>query len=826
MTTPQHRLIASSNIDAVRHVPLFQGLEASVVEAIASALVPHHAPAGDRLFAEGDPGDAMYFIDSGGVMIHSGEGDERVVLAELGPGQFFGEMALALGTARTASATALRECELLELPGPAFRELANRYPALRSAISRVSEHRSASSQLFANEAFDLLSLADAEDRMSLGKDPANTIVLDFPGVAPFHAEIRRVAGGYRLVHLGAPGGTFRNQQRVVESDLVEGDLVRLGSCRLFLHDGKLKLFQAGRGIRVDVRGLGRQVKGGKHLLRDVDLVFYPGEMVAVVGPSGAGKSTMMKLLLGIDSPTSGEVRYDGINLHQNMDRFRSEIGYVPQADIVHPELSARESLGFSGRLRLPGLSGQEIDRRVDQALSQVHLEKAADTSLRLLSGGQRKRACVAVELMTDPRLVFLDEPTSGLDPSLDEQLMLTFRELADAGRTVVLTTHATRNIAVCDLVVILSGGHVVFAGAPTDALAYFNVSDFADIYPQVEGNAPEPMAARFTHSPDRGAWVTTRMADAADEASTAAAAPVPKGPTRGVVGALRQVGPLIRRDAKVVVRDKVNMGLRLIGPPVLALSLVSTFDRDVFTSGGGGGSHAREAITLLYMASIINLFLSTITSSVAITREGPIYRREQLVNLSPVAYVFSKVAVLSVFAVLQVALILGVLLIGIDFPEPASEVLPRVFLALALTSLAGMGLGLLVSSLSPNADRAVVIAVLVIIPQLIYGGFTVPRTLMSPLSQVISDATVTRWSLELLGNISGIDGMIEDESHVSATPPGADEPFTITVTSPFDDTFDVDAGTRWLILVGFVVLFVGATIAIQKLKPKLGLQQE
>ena len=795
-----------------------------MLAAIASALVPHGVKAGYHLFSENDPGDAMFFIDSGAVLVHSGEGAQRVILAELGPGQFFGEMALALGTARTASATAVRDCALLELPGASFRELVARYPALRSVLSRVSEHRSDSSQLFNNEAFDLVSLSEAKGRISLGRDPSNSIVLDFPGVADFHAEVRPVAAGHRLVHLGSAAGTYRNQQRVTESDLEEGDLIRLGSCRLFLHDGKLKLFQSDRGIRLEARGLGRQVKSGKKLLRDINLVFYPGELVAVVGPSGAGKSTLMKLMLGLDAPSSGAVLYDGVTLHENMERFRSVIGYVPQADIVHPELSSRESLGYAGRLRLAA-SSAEVSERAEQALKQVHLEHAGDTAMRLLSGGQRKRACIAVELMTDPKLLFLDEPTSGLDPNLDEQMMLTFRELADAGRTVVLTTHATRNIAVCDVVVILAAGQVVFAGSPTEALAYFNVTDFAQIYPQVEGNSAETMAERFLHSAEHAHWVDARQAPGA-QGTPHGSANRDKGALGHAMSAIRQLGPLIQRDATVALRDRVNMGLRLIGPPVLGLSMVSTFHGDIFASAGGGGGHARDAITLLYLVSLINLFLSTITSSVAITREGPIFRREQLVNLSPVAYVLSKAAVLSVFALLQVGLIFGVLLIGIDFPDPASEVLPRILLALCLTSLAGVGLGLLVSSLSPNADRAVVIAVLVIIPQLIYGGFTVPRTVMSPLSRVVSDATVTRWSLELLGNLTDVDQIIEDESQISATAPGSTEPVTITVTGPFDQTFEVDPGTRWLILGGFVILFVGATIVVQELKPRLRLQQE
>jgi len=365
---------------------------------------------------------------------------------------------------------------------------------------------------------------------------------------------------------------------------------------------------------------------------------------------------------------------------------------------------------------------------------------------------------------------------------------------------------------------------MVFTGSPAEALAYFNVTDFAQIYPQVEGNTAESLAERFLESPERTRWVQARQVDA--DGASRAPKTRGKGPMARTMGAIRQFGPLIQRDAKVAMRDRVNMVLRLAGPPALALSMATTFDRHIFARDVISGGNAREAVTLLYLMAIINLFLSAITSSVAITREGPIYRREQLVNLSPVAYVCSKVAVLSVFAVLQTALILGTLLIGIDFPSPASEVLPRVFLALCLTSLAGMSLGLLVSSLSPNADRAVIIAVLVIIPQLIFGGSTVPRAVMQPVAKSTSDTTVTKWSLELLGEVTGIGQRIEEQSKVTVTPPGGGAAITVPVATPFDDAFAIDATSRWIVLAGFSLLFIGATVAVQELKPKLRLQQE
>jgi ABC-type multidrug transport system ATPase subunit len=198
------------------------------------------------------------------------------------------------------------------------------------------------------------------------------------------------------------------------------------------------------------------------------------------------------LLLGIDTPTTGEVLYDGVPLATNMDRFRAVLGYVPQQDIVHPELTVRESLGHAARLRLPpNTSAAEAEARIARVLADARLEAHAQTPAGRLSGGQRKRASTAVELLSGPRILFLDEPTSGLDPGLDDQMMQSFREMADNGRTVVVTTHATRNIAICDRVVIVCGGLIVFVGTPGEALDHFDVDDFVKVYPLLE-NADAP----------------------------------------------------------------------------------------------------------------------------------------------------------------------------------------------------------------------------------------------------------------------------------------------------------------------------------------------
>lgn len=800
-------------------VPVFRQVDGHTLQSVEAALTPRMMHAGEIIFREGDAADAFYVVAEGHVRIVSDAISERVALARLGPGQYFGEMALVAGAPRSAAAIADSDGVLLALGADDFSALLQASPALRTAMERVAAHRAAADRMFENEAYDVADLGRAGRVITIGRAAGNDIVLSAPGVAPRHAEIRTDGDALRLVDLGTEAGTYRNREPVREALLEDGDVLWMGTARLFIHDGVLKLFQPSRGVRVDASGIEKVVSGGRAILSGASLVIYPGELVAIVGPSGAGKTTLMNLLLGMDRPTAGSVLFDGLSLYENLDRFRPAIGYVPQQDIVHPELTARESLRNAARLRLPaGMSDAETNARIGEVLQQLHMGEHADLAIGRLSGGQRKRASLAVELLSEPRILFLDEPTSGLDPGLDDQLMHLFREIADRGRTVVLTTHATRNIRICDRVVIVSGGRVVFVGAPEEALRYFEVDDFVALYPLLESSQADAMVSRFAASWAYDRNLGARIAGPLEGSSASA------GHSRaGFADArdaarrwTRQFVALLRRDLLVARRDRVTLALRLLGPPILVALLLTTFDHSIFEGKKEDGGSAREAITILYLLAAIALFIGAVTAAPSITREDAIYRRERLVNLSPSAYVLAKSLLVAGFAAIQAATMIAVLGLGIELPG-GIDVGLQLFGALFLTSLAGMAMGLFISSVSPNADRAAILAVIAIIPQLIFGGSTVPRSEMGPASRLISELTVSKWSLELTGQITGLDFRIANQ-RIQTGDFGDFGKFSFPVETPFDNAFKIDPVWRWLVLIGFSAAFLAATLYVQTRK--------
>ncbi len=589
------------------------------------------------------------------------------------------------------------------------------------------------------------------DSLTIGRGPRNDVDLVHPTVSRVHARVVTRDGALLVEDAGSANGTFVNGERVRQGAprrVEPGDEIRVGPARFVVAQGALEQSDDSRDLQLDAVHLNQPVSKDLNLLQDISLSIRPREFVALVGVSGAGKSTLLDALNGFRPARGGSVLVNGSDLYSNSDAFRTAIGYVPQDDIIHRELSVRQALDYSARLRLPAdTTLDERRRRVDDVLDTLGLVERADLPIHRLSGGQRKRVSIGVELLTEPGLFFLDEATSGLDPGTESQLMRLLRTLADRGHTVVLVTHATKNVMLCDLVAFLAkGGHVAYYGPPDQALEYFGVEDFDGIYDKVEQElSPAEWGARYRRSAQYREFVVARLQERYGElvqlplSSGAALRP---GGQRRRPSMVRQFRVLSARYLSIIRRDRVNLLLLFLIAPLLACIDFIAWPRDVFDPQTGA---VMRAMSMLFMASIIPFLVGALSSVREIVKEAPIYRRERAVAVGITPYLMSKVWVGVLFALYNAAVLLAIKLLAVDMSHLDAHAIALVYVTLALAAISGVMWGLLISAVAPREEQAMLLVIIVVVVQIVFSGGLVPLDRLGTVGGAIADSTSTKW---------------------------------------------------------------------------------
>lgn len=652
----------------------------------------------------------------------------------------------------------------------------------------------------------------------IGRARSNQLTLPDPLVSGSHAIIQPSNGGHLLQDLNSSNGTYVNGQRIRKATLQAGDIIQIGSIR-FQYTGS-ELVQAAdlrrEGIRIDALELRKQVKFNKSqpddpdlkvLIDDISLSIQPREFVAIVGGSGTGKSTMLDALNGF-RPAQGQVLLNGDNLYQNFDAYRHTIGYVPQDDIIHRELTVEEALRYVARLRLPAdTAPEEIEDRIDAALEQMAMTERKRVLIKLLSGGQRKRVSIAVELIADPGIVFLDEPTSGLDPGLDKKMMFTLRQVANAGKTVILVTHATGNIVECHLVIFLAaGGRLVFFGPPTEALAFFGVNDFAEIYNLVE-QEPETWIQTYRTSPYYEQYIKQRLhCNSVEQQSVTPTTQASGSLFNKLTNFARQVRILSDRYLTLQLRDRRNLLFLLLQAPVIGVLLLFVTESGLFEKGlDTTAKDVADIQKLLFVMACSATWFGVINSVREIVKELPIYRRERLVNLGITAYVFSKLIVLFGLGLLQALALVVIVSLQADFPWQGVIMLGsmEIFITATLVTFASACFGLFLSAIAEREDRVMSIMPLFLIPQIVFAGVVFT---LEGVTRFISAAIFTRWGIEALGATVNLPDLAEKASFSG---PVQDLVFDFTYSTSY-------LLQKWLILLGFAVLSIILTILALK----------
>jgi ABC transport system ATP-binding/permease protein len=640
--------------------------------------------------------------------------------------------------------------------------------------------------------------------VTIGRAPENHVVLNDLLVSRRHAVLRRSANQWELVDNHSANGTYVNGNRVDRAVIGPDDIVGIGHQLLHLTPDRLVEHVDTGDVSYEASNLRVATKKGKVLLADVGFALPERCFLAVVGPSGAGKSTLLGALTGFRPAGSGEVRYDDRDLYRNYAELRHRIGFVPQDDILHTPLTVRRALNYAARLRFPhDVSAKERKQRIEEVLNELGLAAHAKQRIDSLSGGQRKRTSVALELLTKPSLLFLDEPTSGLDPGYEKSVMQTLRALADDGRSVVVVTHNTAQLNLCDRLLMLApGGRLAYFGPPQQALSYFDCSDFADLFNLLEHDTATDWTGRFVASPLYNARTGPRPAQKARQLAAPATKPVAQQ------SPFAQFVTLCRRYLAVIAADRQYSVTLLILPLLLSL-----FAHAVPGSAGLSVSKAIETKStqpsqLLVLLIIGGGLMGCASSIREIVKERAIYQREHGIGLSRGAYLASKLVVLTALTTMQ-GLILGFLgVVGLPPPDQAVVLpWPRVEIAAAVVAVTviSMMIGLLISAMIGNADRGMPLLVLVVMAELVLCGGMFGVRGRIPLEQ-LAWLSPSRWSYAMAASTI-------DLNHLRRTAGGDQDPLWDCKTS------------SWLIAAGAcaaqaLVLVILLAIRLRRLDPQ------
>ena len=547
--------------------------------------------------------------------------------------------------------------------------------------------------VYGKQAVDRIPLSK---RLVFGRSQEVDVQLNDPMVSRRHAVVEESADGFRVLDLYSRAGSFVNGRRFDEHQLIIGDQLQLGPfCFVFTGNELHRILRVSVG-KVIANGLTRTA-GGNTILQDVSFVAEPGQFIGILGPSGAGKSTLLGALSGLKPADSGKILINDTDFYGNLNQLRSMFGYVPQDDIVHADLTTVEALTFAARLRLPaGTPRPAIAALVQQTMGSLGLAERKDLRISLLSGGQRKRVSVGVELLRRPPLIFLDEPTSGLDPFSEFKLMELLRRLADTGCTVICTTHVMENVFLMDQIAVLLAGKLLFQGPPDAARARFGVSRLSALYDMLQTIDPKTVTS---FSPPE---IT---------------APSGPPPTEQRPAAIKQQRPfalpiLLERQLAIFKADIKNLLIALGQPLVIGFLVCWVTD---------------HVPLIQFFAYIATFWFGCSNSAQEIVKETAIFRRERLVGLSRTSYLANKFIWMGTITSAQGLILYACPLITQRVPLSAA---PAELVGLLLLAFASTGIGLAISCFARSALQAVMLVPLILIPQILLSGYTVETSQM------------------------------------------------------------------------------------------------
>lgn len=655
---------------------------------------------------------------------------------------------------------------------------------------------------------DVWRIIQNQDVMTIGRSNKNQIVLPHPGVSSEHCAIRKENNQYVLVPSNSRNGVMVNGQTVIEKVILKDkDLIQILDFQLIFSNACIYYKTANEGISVRVNNVNKYVGKGKkrkQILRDVTCDIKANEFVAIIGGSGAGKTTLMNAISGFEPQFTGEVLCNNINLVKQFQSMKNIIGFVPQQDIIYENLTLRRMLTYTAKMKMPkDTTKDEINRRIDEVLEMVELKEHQNTYIRKLSGGQKKRASIAVELLADPKLFFLDEPTSGLDPGTEKNLMTTLSQLSkNQNKTIIMVTHTTANLHLCDKIIFMGpGGRLCFCGNVEEAKAFYNTDDLVNIYNMIYED-PEGCQKRFAASQEESNMYGSRTVYMKNkDKQLKKEEKKPERMKKRKESALRQYAILSQRYGELLLNDRPRLIVLMLQPLLIAALLYVVADENIFDV-------YESTKSMLFALCCSGIWIGLFNSIQEICKERVIVKREYMANLKLPGYIMSKFTLQAILGLLQSLILTGVFLglIGKEREGLFVEYFQlEIFLTIWLTVLASVTMGFVISSFVKSGDKAMAVAPFVLIVQLLFSGILFH---LEGVGEKISYCTVSRWAVEALGSIADLNSL---ELKMQK-----DYPMLVHEAEEFFEATQAHLTQTWGILFGMVVLCTVVSMMVLK----------
>jgi ABC-type multidrug transport system ATPase subunit/pSer/pThr/pTyr-binding forkhead associated (FHA) protein len=553
----------------------------------------------------------------------------------------------------------------------------------------------------------------------IGRADECEIKIDDITVSRKHASLTQLDHNtFLLKDLNSTNGVYFKGEKITEVQITKNDYFIVGKHIVFA-DGKVERLE--NKIAIQVQNLSKVFNKNNTALHPLSFEIKPKTFTAIMGPSGCGKSTLLKSLINQLALSTGEIKLFGLNLKSDFSYLKKQIGYVPQDDIIHLELTVYQSIFFAAQLRLEHYSKTEIENRVNYLIKVLHLENIKDNFNHSISGGQRKRVCIAIELLSNPLILFLDEPTSPLDPQSIEEFLTILNKLKNEGTTIVMVTHKPEDLAFVDDVLFLAEkGHLVFHGKTSEYLNFFNVETTTEVYAELSVTKALKWIGK-QHTNNFAERVISTENNFKKEK----------------IAWFNQFLILTKRNIKIKLNDKLNTAILIFQAPIIALLIALIFDE--------------ISVGVLFMMCISAIWFGVNNASREIVKEKNIYEREHNFNVKISSYLASKILTLISLAALQSVLFVSVLMIRYSSAfVQFDNFIQLVFYFVLITTVASL-MGLLVSATMKNTEKVMSLIPILLIPQIMLTG--VISKINNVFVEVLSYFTISRWSLDGLATM-------------------------------------------------------------------------